>query len=178
MRKAGVTRRALLGGLGASLAGGALVKAQQDPFHDHSRVPAMDELKTAIEFEAVAFAKLPRETWTYTAYGAEGEFTLRRNRDAFDWVELVPRGVVDVSSVKKESAGEVLSEVLAEFLVKLGDQPRGLKHLGFKPEHINALVEGTLPQRRVLNLAPGLTIGDAETERAQVTKLFEEAMEY
>ena len=100
MRKAGVTRRTLLGGLGAGLAASALVKAQQDPFHDHSRVPAMDELKTVIEFEAVAFAKLPRETWTYTAYGAEGEFTLRRNREAFDWVELVPRGVVDVSSVK------------------------------------------------------------------------------
>jgi len=60
----------------------------------------MDELKTVIEFEAVAFAKLPRETWTYTAYGVEGEFTLRRNREAYDWVELVPSGVVDVTSVK------------------------------------------------------------------------------
>ncbi len=100
MKEAGVTRRGLLGGLGAGLAGSALVNAQQDPFHDHSRVPGMDELKTVIEFEAVAFAKLPRETWTYTAYGVEGEFTLRRNREAFDWVELVPSGVVDVASVK------------------------------------------------------------------------------
>jgi 4-hydroxymandelate oxidase len=100
MRKTGTTRRALLGGLGAGLVGTALLKAQQDPFHDHSRVPGMDELKTAMDFEAVAFAKLPRETWTYTAYGSEGEFTLRRNREAFDWVELVPRGVEDVSSVK------------------------------------------------------------------------------
>jgi isopentenyl diphosphate isomerase/L-lactate dehydrogenase-like FMN-dependent dehydrogenase len=100
MRKIGATRRTLLGGLGAGLAGNALLKAQQDPFHDHSRVPGMDELKTAMEFEAVAFAKLPRGTWTYTAYGSEGEFTLRRNREAFDWVELVPRGVVDVRSVK------------------------------------------------------------------------------
>jgi hydroxyacid-oxoacid transhydrogenase len=85
---------------------------------------------------------------------------------------------VDVSSVKKESAGEVLGEALADFLVKLGDQPRGLKALGFRPEHIGMLVEGTLPQRRVLNLAPGLTIGDGEAERIQVTKLFEDAMEY
>ena len=100
------TRRALLGGVGAGLAGTALLKPQQDPFHDHSRVPDMDELKTAVEFEAVAFAKLPRETWTYTAYGSEGEFTLRRNREAFDWVELVPRGIVDVSSVK--TATEIL----------------------------------------------------------------------
>ena len=97
MRKTDATRRTLLGGLGAGLAGTGLLKSQQDPFRDHSRVPGMDELKTAIEFEAVAFAKLPRQTWTYTAYGSEGEFTLRRNREAFDWVELVPRGVVDVS---------------------------------------------------------------------------------
>jgi 4-hydroxymandelate oxidase len=100
MKKIGATRRTLVGGLGAGLAGTALLKPQQDPFHDHSRVPGMDELKTVIEFEAVAFAKLPRETWTYTAYGSEGEFTLRRNREAFDWVELVPRGVADVSSVQ------------------------------------------------------------------------------
>lgn len=85
---------------------------------------------------------------------------------------------VDISSVKKESAGDVLGEALADFLVKLGGQPRGLKALGFRPEHINMLVDGTLPQRRVLNLAPGLAIGDGEAERIQVTKLFEDAMEY
>jgi 4-hydroxymandelate oxidase len=100
MKRKGATRRALLGGLGAGLAGTTLLKSQQDPSHDNARVPGMDELRTVAEFEPVAFAKLPRETWTYTAYGSEGEFTLRRNRQAFDWVELVPRGIVDVSSVK------------------------------------------------------------------------------
>ena len=100
MSKTSATRRRLLAGMGAGLAGTALLKPQQDPLHDHSRIPAMEELKTAQEFEPVAFAKLPRAAWTYTAYGSEGEFTLRRNREAFDWVELVPRGVVDVSSVK------------------------------------------------------------------------------
>ena len=106
MKKASTTRRTVLGGLGAGLAGASLLKPQQDPFRDHSRVPGMNELKTAVEFEPVAFAKLPRETYTYTAYGSEGEFTLRRNREAFDWVELVPRGVVDVSSIK--TATEVI----------------------------------------------------------------------
>jgi 4-hydroxymandelate oxidase len=100
MNEAGVTRRALLGGIGAGLAAPTVLQAQQDPSHDSARVPAMDELKTVEEFEAVAFAKLPRETFTYTAYGVEGEFTLRRNRQAFDWVELIPRGIVDVSSIK------------------------------------------------------------------------------
>jgi hypothetical protein len=71
MRKGFTTRRTLLSGLGAGLAGTPLLQSQQDPFRDHSRVPAMDELRTVLEFEAVAFAKLPRETYTYTAYGSE-----------------------------------------------------------------------------------------------------------
>src|ERR1700676_760007 len=100
MKKGRATRRSILSGLGAGFAGASLLQAQQDPFRDHSRVPGMDELKTAVEFEAVAYAKLPRETYTYTAYGSEGEFTLRRNREAFDWVELVPRGLAGVNAVK------------------------------------------------------------------------------
>ena len=106
MKKASTTRRTVLRGLSGSLAGASLLQSQQDPFRDHSRVPGMDELATAVEFEPVAFAKLPRETYTYTAYGSEGEFTLRRNREAFDWVEIVPRGLVDAGSVK--TATEVL----------------------------------------------------------------------
>ncbi|KAF2171317.1 hypothetical protein M409DRAFT_18431 [Zasmidium cellare ATCC 36951] len=85
---------------------------------------------------------------------------------------------VDISNVKKESAGEVLSEALAKFLVDLGDQPRGLKALGFKSSHIDTLVEGTLPQARVLMLAPNLDTNGGQEERTQLRNLFEDAMEY
>ena len=85
---------------------------------------------------------------------------------------------VDISQVKKGSAGEVLGEALAKFLVDLGDQPRGLKAMGFKNEHISDLVEGTIPQARVLMLAPNLDTNGGEEEREQLTNLFEEAMEY
>jgi hydroxyacid-oxoacid transhydrogenase len=85
---------------------------------------------------------------------------------------------VDISNVKAESAGEVLSEALAEFLVKLGDQPRGLKALGFGKEHLDQLVEGTIPQARVLMLAPSLEMQNIDTEREQLRGLFEDAMEY
>lgn len=85
---------------------------------------------------------------------------------------------VDVSNVKAESAGEVLSDALAAFLVKLGDQPRGLKALGFTPRNVDALVEGTIPQERVLMLAPELEMRDKDAEREQLRGLFEEAMEY
>lgn len=83
----------------------------------------------------------------------------------------------DMSNVKKESAGEFLGEQLAEFLVKLGDQPRGIKDLGFKKSDIGSLVEGTLPQRRVLMLAPNLS-EEINEEREQLTNLFEASMEY
>lgn len=85
---------------------------------------------------------------------------------------------VDISNVKRESAGEVLSEALAEFLVKLGDQPRGLKDLGFNRSHISTLVEGTIPQARVLMLAPSLEMKDQDIEREQLTALFEDALDY
>jgi hydroxyacid-oxoacid transhydrogenase len=84
---------------------------------------------------------------------------------------------VDTSQVKKESAGEVLGEAIAEFLVKLGDQPRGLKPLGFNESHVEELVEGTIPQKRVLMLAPNLS-EEVNQEREQLHKLFSEALEY
>lgn len=84
---------------------------------------------------------------------------------------------MDTSNVKRESAGEVLGEAVAKFLVDLGDQPRGLRSLGFVEEDLEALVEGTIPQKRVLMLAPGLSEEVGE-EREQLRELFENAMEY
>ena len=102
----GVTRRGAVRKLAGFLAGSPLLLAQQDPFRDHSRVPGLDELITAFDFEAAAYAKLPRAAYDYTAYGSAGEFTLRRNREAFNWVKLVPKGVVDVARI--ETATEIL----------------------------------------------------------------------
>ncbi len=113
MKRTAPTRRRVLGGLGAGFAG-VLLRSQRDPIRDglrvsaggttdEPRVPGMDELKTVQEFETVAYYKLPRDSFDYTAQGAEGEFTLRRNREAFDWVELIPRDIADVSSVKTDT---------------------------------------------------------------------------
>lgn len=84
---------------------------------------------------------------------------------------------VDISTVKRESAGAVLADAISRFLVDLGGQPRGLKALGFAGADVEALVEGTIPQKRVLMLAPGLSEEVGE-EREQLRGLFEEAMEY
>ena len=40
--------------------------------------------------------------------------------------------------------------------------PRGLEAVGYKKEDVEMIVQGTLPQRRVLDLAPG--IGNVEPE--------------
>ena len=106
----GTTRRRAIWGLAGFAAGSPALFSQQDPLRGHSRVPSIGELITAFDFEAVAYAKLPRTASNYTAYGSAGEFTLRRNREAFNWVELLPRGVVDVGSI--ETATEVLGAKL------------------------------------------------------------------
>jgi len=85
---------------------------------------------------------------------------------------------VDISQVKKESAGEVLSEALARFLSDLGDQPSGLKAMGFTKDHLDTLVNGTMPQHRVLQLVPNLDNSGGEEQRQQLRTLFEEAMEH
>jgi 4-hydroxymandelate oxidase len=87
------TRRRALRNLAMFVAGSPLVKAQQDPLRDHSRVRGLFELETTFDFEPVAYAKITRSAYDYTSYGADGEFTLRRNREAYDWVELIPSAV-------------------------------------------------------------------------------------
>lgn len=104
-------RRAAFRALAAFLAGSPLLRGQQDPFRDHSRVPGLTELTTAFDFEPVAYAKIPRYNYDYMAYGTDSEFTLRRNREAFDWVQLIPKRVLDAAPVN--TATEVLGTKLA-----------------------------------------------------------------
>ena len=106
-----VTRRNAFRALAGFFAGSPLLRSQRDPFRSHNRVPGLEELVDAFDFEAVAFAKLPRAAYDYTAYGASSEFTLRRNREAFDWVKLVPRAVADLSGF--QTATEILGTKMA-----------------------------------------------------------------
>jgi len=77
------------------------VSAQQDPrpLKDHKRLPGLDEIRTAFDFEPVMFANLPLSIYDYTAHGDGSEFTLRRNRQAFEWVDLLPATPIDASRV-------------------------------------------------------------------------------
>ena len=42
---------------------------------------------SAFDFEPVMFANVPQSVYDYTAHGDGGEWNLRRNRQAFDWVD-------------------------------------------------------------------------------------------
>ena len=98
-----VSRRTVFRGLAGFLAGSPLLHSQQDPFRDHSRVPALGEMLDAFDFEPVAHAKIARQAYDYMSWGVDGEFTMRRNREAFDWVGLVPRRIAGVGPVQAAS---------------------------------------------------------------------------
>src|SRR5471032_1439407 len=122
------------------LAGSPLLRSQQDPFRDHSRVPGLNELVTAFDFEPVAYAKVPRYAYDYTAYGTDSEFTLRRNRQAFDWVELIPNRVLDARPIR--TATEIIG---AQYSVhreqRLQLSVRENRRGGQRPAVVSALSE-------------------------------------
>lgn len=100
-----VSRRKAIAGLAGVLAGSPFLQgrlsAQMDPrpLTDHKRMPGLDEMMVSFDFERVFFANVPLVISDYTAHGDGSEFTVRRNRQAFGWVDLVPGRRVDPKSV-------------------------------------------------------------------------------
>jgi 4-hydroxymandelate oxidase len=95
------SRRQALLALGALLAGAPRVRGQLDPrrLDEHRRVPGLDEMMTAFDFEPVCFANMPLRLYDYMAHGGGSEWTLRRNRRVFDWVDIVPKSGMSVDEV-------------------------------------------------------------------------------
>jgi hydroxyacid-oxoacid transhydrogenase len=59
----------------------------------------------------------------------------------------------DISDASADDAGEILAGAIVEMMRKVG-MPNGLRAVGFGPDDIDKLVEGTLPQHRVTKLSP------------------------
>ena len=97
----GMSRREALCGLASFLAASPLLHAQRDPWPlgPHRRFLGFDEMRDVFDFEPIFRANVPLSVYDYTAHGTESEFTLYRNRDAFDWVRLIDRGGVDPKDV-------------------------------------------------------------------------------
>jgi 4-hydroxymandelate oxidase len=100
-RKQGMTRRRALAGVGAFLAAPPLLRAQQDarPLSEHRRALGIDEMRNVWDFQAACAANVPATIYDYTAHGDGNEWTLERNRTAFEWVDLLPGKAVDPKSV-------------------------------------------------------------------------------
>jgi 4-hydroxymandelate oxidase len=84
----------------------AEVAAQVDPkpFSEHRRALSLAEMQTSFDFEPVFFGNVLLPIYDYTAHGDGSEFTLRRNRQAYDWVDIVPaRPAIPVSQVDLSS---------------------------------------------------------------------------
>lgn len=82
-----------------------------------------------------------------------------------------------VTSIPDREIGAHLYEAIARFLDGLG-VPRGLKAVGYTSSDIEMLVEGTLPQRRVLDLAPGIGDIAGSDGREHLTRIMEGSLEY
>lgn len=96
-----VSRREALAALTALVAGSPLLAAQRDPrqLTDHRRIPGFAEMTSVFDFEPVFHANVPQTVYDYTAHGADSEANIRRNRDAFGWVDVVPGAAVDAATV-------------------------------------------------------------------------------
>lgn len=75
----------------------------------------------------------------------------------------------DVAGARPGDGGEILRARIVE-LMRAVEAPNGLEAVGYTAEDIPALVEGTLPQRRVLDIAP------IDVDRDELTELFRESL--
>jgi isopentenyl diphosphate isomerase/L-lactate dehydrogenase-like FMN-dependent dehydrogenase len=100
-----LSRRKALASFAAVFGASPLLKAQVDPHSliGHKRIPRLDELVDAFDFEAVCYRNMTLEPYDYMAHGDGSEWNLRRNRQVFDWVDIVPGKAVDAKNVDMSS---------------------------------------------------------------------------
>ena len=86
----------------------------------------IDRCLNVADFQALARARMPRPVFAYLEGGAEDETTMRRNRDAFADLALLPRALNDVSRV--DASVELFGQRLAWPLVTGPTGMPGLFH--------------------------------------------------
>lgn len=59
----------------------------------------MDQITNVMEYQAIAKEKLPKMIYDYYASGAEDQWTLEENRNAFSRILFRPRILIDVSNI-------------------------------------------------------------------------------
>lgn len=100
-----------------------------------------------------------------------------RHRDALSIFHNTTVSDPSIARIPDHEIGAHLFETLARFLDNLG-VPRGLKAIGYTRSDIDALVDGTIPQRRVLDLAPGIGDIAGADGREHLARIIERSLEY
>ena len=101
-RRAAVAR--LAGLVVGSPVAAALAQVDPRPLSEHHRALGLAEMQTVFDFEPIFFGNVLLPVYDYTTHGDGSEFTLRRNRQAYDWVDIlpahpaIPASQVDLSS--------------------------------------------------------------------------------
>ena len=90
--------------MAASPIASAMAQSDPRPLSEHRRALSLAEMQTSFDFEPVFFGNVLLPIYDYTAHGDGSEFTLRRNRQAFDWVDILPeRPAVPASQIDLSS---------------------------------------------------------------------------
>lgn len=146
----------------------AMAQSDPRPLTQVRRGPRLAEMQTAFDFEPLFFGNVPVKVYDYTAHGDGSEFNLRRNRQAFDWVDILPsRAPVPASQIDLSS--ELLG-VKLKFPIIVGPSTgQGQLH----PEGEIGMFQGatkasntlmiiasgsTIPVAKVVTSAPGGTL--------------------
>jgi 4-hydroxymandelate oxidase len=100
-----LSRRRAFASFASMFAASPLLKAQIDPHPliGHKRIPRLEELVDAFDFETICYRNMTLEPYDYMAHGDGSEWNLRRNRQAFDWVDIVQGKAVNPASVDMSS---------------------------------------------------------------------------
>jgi isopentenyl diphosphate isomerase/L-lactate dehydrogenase-like FMN-dependent dehydrogenase len=89
------SRRRAIQKFAAFLAASPLACAQQEPVYKAEHLPTLDEIVNIYEFEPICRYKIPKQNYDFISGGVESEWTLRRNRSAFEKITFRPRMLVN-----------------------------------------------------------------------------------
>lgn len=173
-----------------------MIKAVEDPENDEARGMMM----LAASFAGIGFGNAGVTIPHGMSYPVSGMIREYKPRDYPQDHAMVPHGMAvvlnapaafrftapaypekhlhaaevlgaDISEATLDDAGKVLSDQIIKIMKRL-NLPNGLNGIGYTRNDIPKLVEGTLPQHRVIKLSPR-PVGAEE-----LTQIFEDAMRY
>lgn len=117
----------MAGVMAASPIGAAVAQSDPRPLSEHRRALSLAEMQTAFDFEPIFFGNVPLPVYDYTEHGDGSEFTLQRNRQAFDWVDIAP-GRAAVPAPQVDLSSELLGVAMKFPIIVAPSSGQGALH--------------------------------------------------